>query len=252
MKKILYTMMTIILSSLLLFGNSIHVSAKTFYDTKYNNLNMNNKPYSKENKMIAEISADNNMDYGKGYRSARKKDFNADGKKEKVALIVKAKRYNDPKAKVVLKINGKNAIVRMDLGYPIRVAFSTMKIQGRCLAVLLCGDEDFAFGGALIYLWKNNSKLKLLKEYRTKGYLRVFMGKDKSLNKKVLYIEDVKQLLNRYGKKWPSNVLKKYKKYAKEEYTSVTKSTYYKFIYKNGRLQKVGTDRFYRVGINYD
>lgn len=91
-----------------------------------------------------------------------------------------------------------------------------------------------------------------MKEYKTKGYLHVYTAKDKSLNKNVLYIEDDKQLLNRYGEKWPSNVLKKYKKYAKQESTSVTKSTYYKLRYKNGRLSKVEKDNYYRVGINYD
>lgn len=251
MKKIIAIITMIGLSILLLFNNGIQVNAKTYYDTKYNNRNTK-KPYSKVNKAIAEISAGDYLGVGTGYRSSSRKDFNGDGKKEKVAFIVKAKRYDDPRAKIVLKINGRVAIVRKDLGYHYQVSFSTMKIQGKCLAVLMYGDEDFASGGALIYLWKNNNKLKLLKEYKTKGYLHVYTAKDKSLNKNVLYIEDDKQLLNRYGEKWPSNVLKKYKKYAKQESTSVTKSTYYKLRYKNGRLSKVEKDNYYRVGINYD
>ena len=69
----------------------------------------------------------------------------------------------------------------------------------------------------------------------------------------MLYIEDWQQLP--VDKKWPQNVLKRYKRYKKytnKKSISVTKSAYQKFVYKNGGLKKVGKDNYFRVGIGYD
>lgn len=235
------------LGLLLVFSECNQVSAKNVYDTKYGNLETE-KPYKKSvYKKIVEICIDCN----EKFLSSSRKDFNGDGKSEKVVLSVNPDS-NYQNADVIIKINNRVSInIEISVFFEY-ISFSTMKVQGRCLAVLLFGDNDYMGGGALIYLWKANQKLTLLKSYKPKGYLNIYIAKDKTLNRDVLYIEDRQQLFNRYGHKWPANVMKKYKKYANHEGTSVTKTVYHKFVYRNSALKKVGKDNYFRVGINYD
>lgn len=235
------------LELLLVFSVCNRVTAKNVYDTKYGN-SETEKPYKKSvHKNIVEIRAG----YYENFLSSSRKDFNGDGKSEDVVFSINTDS-NYQKAEVIMKINNRVSINTEISGLLENISFSTMKVKGKCLAVLLFGDNDYEGGGALIYLWKDNQKLTLLKSYKPKGYLDIYIAKDKTLNRDVLYIEDRQQLFNRYGHKWPANVMKKYKKYANTEGTSVTKTVYHKFIYKNNTLKKVGKDNYFSVGINYD
>lgn len=242
----------------LLIINCQYTKAKNYYDTIYGNDKYavpyekpQNLPYDiEQNHRIASIYT---MDTEKKATTARE-DFNGDGKEEKIKLSLKFKN-NYKKTIITLKSNNKTLVNKIITNTFINhVSFSTYKLNGKCISVLMYGDEDFAGGGAIFYRWKNSKKLVTLKgNYRAKGYLSVFIAKDKKLNKEVLYICDAEQLYNLYGKTWPANVLEKYKKYADKESTSVTKSTYYRFLLKDNQLKKVGTtDSYYRVGIAYD
>lgn len=246
-KKSLKNAAVICLCALSVFGTVTDAWAKDYYDTKYNNEKIA-RPYKGEpGNKLAEICVDDFQEC----KSTVKKDFNGDGKEETLKMSLKlAKDYRS--ARVRLKINKKLRIDRKISGILVNVSFYTIKVRGTCFGILLYGDEDYAEGGAEIYQYIGTSQLKKLKSYQTTGYLSVFSAYDKSLKKTVLYILDSKQLFNMYGQKWPANVLKKYKKYAKKESTSVTKSTYFKYSYKKGALKQAGLDHYYRVGMAYD
>lgn len=186
------------------------------------------------------------------YQRQKRADFNKDGIKERVVLKARSSK-NGKKAFFKIKINGK--IVKKETKTSLwqEIAqFKTYEVQGKILAVLLYGDEDIAGGGAVIYEWKGKNRLRELKAYKAKGYLDVYIARDKKLKRKVLYIEDTQQLFNHGDEKWPRNVLKRYQDYADDERVSVTKTTYNKFVYKNGFLKKRGRDITYEVGLGYD
>lgn len=220
--------------------------AKTYYEKKYDDHDNHLYPYEGEhNGPVAQVHV------GDDYQPQTvTKDFNEDGVSEKVKLTGKISK-NYKTAKVSVKIDKKTVLKKTISGY-INLSFSTYEVDGQHIAVLLYGDEDYADGGAFIYKWQKNNTLKFLKKVNPKGYLGIFTGKDLKAKRNVLYIVDQVQLSNLYGNKWPKNVLKKYKKYAKQEGTSVTKRTYEKYTYKKGKLKKIATDKYYYVGGAYD
>ena len=235
------------LCMMMLLESGISAEAKDYYDMKYNHWPTKTPYKGKPDEVLAEIDVD---DFQTPVNTV-KKDFNGDGTEESVKMQLKmAKDYRS--ANVKLKMNKEIKINKKISGILVNVSFYTVKVQEECFGILLYGDEDYASGGADIYRVTGDLQLEKLKSYQTSGYLSVFAAYDKTLKKAVLYMLDSKQLFNMYGQKWPANVLKKYKKYAKKEGTSVTKSTYFKYSYKNGTLKRVGRDHYYRVGMAYD
>lgn len=250
MKKRLKCLATITICFSILVMDCHYAEAKDYYDTVYGNYEYE-VPY--EGTQGGEIASVYTMDDEKQGVIAEK-DFNGDGKKEKVKLSLKLKN-NYKKAKITLKSNNKTLINKtVTSGFINHVSFSTYKLNGKCISVLMYGDEDFEGGNAIFYRWKSSKKLVRLKSnYKAKGYLSIFIAKDKKLGKKVLYICDAEQLYNLYGETWPENVLEKYKEYADKESTSVTKSTYYRFLLKDNHLEKAeAADSYYRIGSAYD
>ena len=247
MKKIWKKIVMAGLCMMMVFQSGMSAGAKDYYDMKYNHW-PTKTPYKGEpDEVLAEVDVD---DFQTPVSSV-KKDFNGDGTEETVKMQLKiAKNYRSAKVKV--KINRKLMINQKVSGILVNVSFYTVKIGDVCFGILHYGDEDYASGGVEIYRMTKDLQLKKLKSYQTDGYLSVFSAYDKTLKKTVLYMLDSKQLFNMYGQKWPANVLKKYKKYAKKEGASVTKSTYFKYSYKNGTLKRVGLDHYYRVGMAYD
>lgn len=249
MKKIIKILMAVSLAIVLLCVDYIGAGAKDYYDKKFNPQNTKT-PYTKVNKKIAEIY----VSFDENNRTSSIKDFDGDGKKEKIVLSTSGLSEKNHKVKIKITINGKAVINRKVSGDFEYVYFRTMKLQGRTLGVLECED---GYGGvaeskSLIYLWKDNAQFKLMKAYKEKGHLDVFVARDKALKKDVLYISDYWQIYNRDGEKWPPNVLERYKKYADNENVSVTRTIYYKYECKNGKLKRVGKDNYYKVTYAYE
>lgn len=249
MKRIIKTLMAFGLAVVLLFVDCTQVNAQDYYDKKFNHWN-SKTPYKKVNKQIAEVY----VGFDEKNRITSIMDFNGDGKKEKVVLSASGLSSYSHETKIKISINGRVAVNKKVLDNFECIYFRTIKLQKKIFAILECED---GYGGvaeskALIYLWKDDHKLKLLKTYKEKGHLDVFVARDKALKKDVLYISDYWQLLNHYGKKWPPNVLKRYKKYADNKNVSVTRTAYYKYECKNDKLKRVGKDNYYKVTNAYE
>ena len=247
MSKISKEMVAIIVCFSMIFAMCSVTQAKTYYEKKYDDYEHRLYPHEGEcDESIASVAINSVDDKSQTVTQ----DFDQDGVKEKVKLTGKISK-NYKKANISVKIDKKTVLKKKIPAY-INLSFSTYMVDGQCIAVLMYGDEDYAGGGAFIYRWKKNNTLKLLKKVTPKGYLGICTGNDITEKRNVLYVMDQVQMSNVYGSKWPKNVLKRYKKYAKKEGASVTKRTYEKYIYKKGKLKKIATDKYYYVGSAYD
>lgn len=173
--------------------------------------------------------------------------YNKDRKKTTVKL---KKKYSSSyqKETITVTINNKTRIHFTTKLNAWAVCFFTQKIGAKDYAFLYYGDNDFAGGGVRIYEWGKNNKLKYLMSYQSKGYLDVFIAKDKKLNRNVVYIKDMQQFTNYENAKWPSG----YQGWKNQPSTSVTKVTYSKYIPKNNKLKLSGKEVYYFVSGSYD
>ena len=102
----------------------------------------------------------------------------------------------------------------------------------------------------VVYEWRG-TKFKKMKSLK-KEHLKFYIASKKDTKEEDFCIEYSKQLSNHYGEKWPKNVSKKYKKYAKRKSISATHITYEKFAYQGNKLKKTGTDNYYYVSHAYE
>lgn len=249
MKKSIKKVMSCLLTTAVVLSVTAHADAKDYYCTKYGEIHSQQTAIVKrmEKEMASSWVTDDQI------TDNVKADFDGDGKKENIRL---SRKYsaNYKNANISLAIKGKKQI-NLNLGEKYckdYVKFCTVKLGTKVLAVLLYGDNDFAGGGSVIYKWEKNDTLKKLISYKAKGYLDSFVSSDKAKGTKQLYIADSEQLYNRYGSKWPSNVLKKYAKWKNREDTSVTRTSFIKYTIKNDKLKKTGKDVYYSVSNCYD
>ncbi len=240
---------TLALCSALLLSTGVQVEAKDYYQKSYGSpkegYGPEYIPYEKR-QVIDGIDLDLSSE-NKARSVAGVKDFNQDGKKEKLELCVKP--INDEgKAKVIIKLNGKTVAIQMTINGEYGI--STYKLGTSTIAVLSWGGWDEC-NNLVAYEWKGNTfkKFKVLD-----GSIGNDCGitKDKKSKKRVFYIQHNEQLSNHYGEKWPKNVMKKYKKYAKKKATSVTRIVYERYICKSNRLKKLETDNYYYVSDAYN
>lgn len=235
-----------IVTMCLLFAMRIEsqVNAQDYYNKKLNDYDKQ-VPYEKKG-TCPQISLCF-KEFNKTEKVTAVKDFNQDGNLEKVELKVKLNKYG--KGKSTIRIND-TAVAEKNKTFGDCYYLKMYKLENRSIVVLSYMFSDDS-ARAVVYEWTGN-KLKEVKSIGDKGYLSIYIAKDRTLNKDVLYIQYSLQLINHYGQKWPSNVLKRYKKYAKKKNVSVTKTTYEKYSYKGRNLKKQGVDNYYRVSNVYD
>lgn len=224
-------------------------NAKTYYNLKYGSGNLyhpwvssSEKSYRKAIQDGLGISA---MD--SRYSDTKKFDYDGDGEKETVKLACDIDKKEYCITDLSLKVNGEDVPFDLNDKYSyLNVDFYTMELDGECFAFLLYGDEDFAGGGVTVYHWNEDDTLELVKDFHGKGYLGAHVAKEKGTGEKYLYFEDAVQITKKSV--WP----KKYKKWKKKKYSSVTKLTYRKYKFDNGCLKSKGKDVAYGIGPSYD
>ena len=235
---------TLALCSALLLSTGVQVEAKDYYKKDFGFPAEGYEPYESMQEQMESLSLDNGG-VDNIQKVSSKRDFNRDGKDEKLELCVKALKKAD-KAKMTIKLNNKLVASKKTTAGDYEL--STYQLSGKTIVVLQWGwDQKYA---GVVYEWKGN-KFKEMKSL-AKEHLRFCVAKEKSTEKEVFYIEYSKQLYNTYGRKWPKKVLKKYKKYAKRKSISATHITYEKYAYQENRLKKIGTDNYYYVSNAYE
>ncbi len=219
------------LVALLAFGKP--VSAKTYYNSKFNYWGTE---VSMNQKAVASLMADYNSK-----TVSKKADFDKNGKKETVKL-----KLSD--TSVTVYINGKK-VASGSKKYAQMAEFKTYRIGKNTFAVLLYGEEDMQGGNGKIYRWSGN-KLKLLKSCSAGGELNYL---DIGVKSGKIIVKNQKQL---YHSAWNSTLKSKYDTYYNlynaTSGVTVTRTYYTKYVYSSGKLKKSSTDLYYRCTNAYD
>ena len=232
------------LCSALLLSTGVKVNAKDYYKKDFGFSEESDSLYD-EIKQQNDYMYLDNCGVDKTKRISSKKDFNQDGKNEKLELCVKPMKGAD-KAKAIIKLNKKVAASKMTTSGDYTI--STYQLSGKTIVVLEWGWDQQRAG--VVYEWRG-TKFKKMKSLK-KEHLKFYIASKKDTKEEGFCIEYSKQLSNHYGEKWPKNVSKKYKKYAKRKSISATHITYEKFAYQGNKLKKTGTDNYYYVSHAYE
>ncbi|HBZ63036.1 MAG TPA: hypothetical protein DEO89_00115 [Lachnospiraceae bacterium] len=242
-------MAVLALCSALLLSTGVQVSAKDYYQKSYgspkNGFGPKTAAYEKTGVIEYLELAEKDVGEIKAKSVTAVKDFNLDGKKEKFELCIKP--TNDA-TKAIIKINGKTVATKNTSA--IQWGVTSYKLGTKTIVVLYWGGLDSSTS-IVAYEWKDN-KLKKFSEYDYGMEICYGVMKDQKSKKQVFFIQHNEQLSNHYGEKWPKNVLKKYKKYAKKKTTSVTRIVYERYQCKGNKLEKGQTDNYYYVSDVYN
>lgn len=236
---------------------SVEVNAKNYYDNQFNASFYKNVPYERVDEEEKECNSNSISciwitEDTKVKRVSKLADFNLDGKKEKVEFSLNELKKGN---QVIfnIKINGKiaekNKVKNSDWLFS---CFSTFRLNDKIIAVLYYGDNNLSGGGAVVYEWTKSGVLKKIMTYKTKGYLQIYKAKSSKMKQDLFFIEDRQQLSNHFGEKWPANVMKHYKKYARSKANTVTKTSYAGYRFVKNKLKLLSKDNYYIVGNGYD
>lgn len=240
----LKNIITLVLCSALLLSTGAQVNAKDYYKKDFGFPGENFKPdYATEEQTYSYSMSLMDCGMNKTKKTTSKKDFNQDGKLEKIELCVKPVKG---KAKATIKLNNKLVVSKLESSGDYTLL--TYQLRGRTIVVLRWGWDQSS--EAVVYEWRGNKFKELLS--LKKNHLDFYISSGKSDKKEAFYIEFSDQLYNKYGKKWPKNVLKRYKKYANRKSCSATRTTYEKYIFKGNGLKKAATDKYYYVSQAYE
>lgn len=184
--------------------------------------------------------------------SARK-DFDGDGRKEKLTIKNNAKQ-GAGKISLTVYVNGrkmdhlskKNAEL-------VQISAVTYKVKKIRFLIVKFAEDHYEAGGVAVYRWTGKDRLVKLATYYAKafGHVEVKAGVEEGTGKKVLYLYRVNQFFDKGKRKWPAKFTKEYNTYKKTG-VSINEVSYTWLKYKNGKLKETKTNAYYTLTTPHD
>ena len=224
-----------------IMGISSEISAKEYYQKEYGLPGENFAPYQQKQKAVSTLRFSGCET--KTVKTVSVKDFNQDGKKETMQIITKP--VNKGKFfDVTILIDNRKAVSKRTQGDTYFL--DVYHLHGGTILAMRWGYDEQ--GDAIVWEWKGN-KFRVIRQLSDILIIRFGSAKDKS---DFFYVRHQKQYTRYDTEKCPQNIMKRYKKYIKEEWSSATRITYEKYAYRKGKLKKIGTDHYYFASGGYE